>query len=411
MAQQWFYVKGSKRKGPVSEETLRKIVRERGGETLVWKAGMGSWKPAREVFEQHPRIQGKKPANLPSADGSGKRRGFKLGTWATVVLFLGIVAGIGFVIKTEPAWFSEMITKYRPLSIPPEFEAHRDEIMGVAKSEDLSLGMYVEKQKVLLVTSLPEKINVTVTWKHESADIVRTQVVTLKRVGQTTVFENLPGGNYQVRAITERLPEKYGQAPKGATLLHGIPVLMAVNMIPVAGELPVTATEKTPEKMPLTPAVVSKDEQLKNFRQHLVTLESLYLDMKEEFKSVAALALPNRKKRLLKFQGDFESLLDQWSKSELKAAHGDAAVMFAPLEENWKKIIDLYDNQVKVLVKNKKVTVGGKAYEEIERTFRDLNQRYNPNPKRETKPKSKPLKKPKREALLPRDVRPKPWSN
>jgi hypothetical protein len=52
----WYYAQGSERKGPVDEAALLQMgVLEPG--TLVWKAGMSGWVPARTVPELAPALK------------------------------------------------------------------------------------------------------------------------------------------------------------------------------------------------------------------------------------------------------------------------------------------------------------------------------------------------------------------
>ena len=88
----WYYAAGNERKGPISEDDLRRLT-ETGvvtGKTLVWREGMVDWKPYREAASAWPS---------PATRGNVEYGGF----WIRFVAYcldaaiLGVVQSVLFV--------------------------------------------------------------------------------------------------------------------------------------------------------------------------------------------------------------------------------------------------------------------------------------------------------------------------
>ena len=49
---EWYYAKDGQQLGPVSKEQVESFLADGtiSGDSLVWKDGMGDWKPASEIF-------------------------------------------------------------------------------------------------------------------------------------------------------------------------------------------------------------------------------------------------------------------------------------------------------------------------------------------------------------------------
>ena len=68
----WFYAAEGRQTGPVSQEQLAELVRsgQIAMESLVWREGMASWQPLREVQASIPALAGPAGAFLGLARGA-----------------------------------------------------------------------------------------------------------------------------------------------------------------------------------------------------------------------------------------------------------------------------------------------------------------------------------------------------
>ena len=59
MAQEWFYAEDERSVGPLSFDALTTALRRMAepGKTLVWREGLGDWRPAGDVPELARRIE------------------------------------------------------------------------------------------------------------------------------------------------------------------------------------------------------------------------------------------------------------------------------------------------------------------------------------------------------------------
>ena len=65
---EWYYAQGEQRRGPVSTEELRRLVRfgEVAGDQLGWRAGMADWAPLNTIPELRPIFAGPRPDTPPT---------------------------------------------------------------------------------------------------------------------------------------------------------------------------------------------------------------------------------------------------------------------------------------------------------------------------------------------------------
>jgi hypothetical protein len=66
----WYYVEGSERIGPVSEEALKELVfsKQIEGDTFVWKKGFSNWEHLKNVEELNSLLNQHTPIKINEID-------------------------------------------------------------------------------------------------------------------------------------------------------------------------------------------------------------------------------------------------------------------------------------------------------------------------------------------------------